>query len=116
MKSSLSKINIVLRAIMELGIITALCYWGIHTGKSSSTKIVLGVSSPIIMFGFWGLVDFHNSGRYSEILRLVQELVISALAAIALYISGLYFLAFFLASLSIVHHMLTYAIGEKLLK
>ena len=73
MKDAFSKLNIILRAIMELGIVLASVYWGLHTGKSESTKIILGISTPILIFGFWGLVDFHNACSIAEILRLLQE-------------------------------------------
>ena len=48
---------------------------------------------PLIGFGFWGAVDFHQFGRLSEWLRLMQELVISGMAAFALYITGQHYYA-----------------------
>ena len=53
---------------------------------------------------FWGLVDLCNAGRMSEGPRLFQELVISALAAVALYIAGQPALGRALALISILHH------------
>ncbi len=116
MKDAFSKLNIILRAIMELGIVLASVYWGLHTGKSESTKIILGISTPILIFGFWGLVDFHNAGSIAEILRLLQELILSFLATAAFYLAGQHALAWILAGLSIIHHALVYMLGETLLK
>ncbi len=112
----LKRLNLVLRSIMETGIVAGLGYWGFQTGKGSFMKIFLAVCIPVIIFGFWGLVDFHKAGRFSEPLRLLQELVISGAAAVALYIAEQHFLGWTLAGLSIVHHILVYLIGDKLLK
>ncbi len=109
-------VNLVLRVTMELGIVLAFGYWGFHTGKNESIKIILGISSPILIFGFWGLIDFHNAGSKAELLRLIQELILSGLAAAALIIAGQNVLGFTLAGLSIVHHSLVYILGDTLIK
>ena len=93
-----------------------LCYWGFHTGQNLSNKIILGISSPLLIFGFWGLVDFHDAGNKAEILRLIQELFLSGLAVIALYLAGQHLLGWILGSLSIIHHVLVYLLGDTLLK
>ncbi len=49
------RINLLLRVTMELGIVLALGYWGFHTGKSESMKIILGVSSPRSDFWLLGI-------------------------------------------------------------
>jgi len=43
---------------------------------------IINISSRACL-GFWGAVDFHQAGRLAEPLRLVQELAISGLAAVA---------------------------------
>ena len=108
--------NLALRAVMELGIVLAFAYWGFQTGGSTGTKILLAVGAPIIGFGFWGVVDFHQAGRLSEPLRLVEELVISGLAAAALYIAGQQTLGLALGMLSIIYHASMVLSGEHLLK
>jgi Protein of unknown function (DUF2568) len=112
----LKRFNLALRGIMEFGIVAALGYWGFHTGKNTLMKIILGVGAPVIIFGFWGLVDFRKAGSISEYLRLMQELVLSGLAAVALYFSGQHTLAWILAIISIVHHIFVYSLGETLIK
>ena len=116
MSSKLEWINLALRALMELGIVIALGYWGVHTGSSMSTKILLGIGAPVLGFGFWGAIDFHQAGRLSEPLRLVQELAISGLAAIAWYAAGQQVLGLALGMISIVYHILVYSVGGTLLK
>lgn len=101
---------------MELGIIAAMAYWGHRFGDSAGTKLLWGIGLPLLVFGFWGLVDFRNTGYMAEPLRLIQELVISGGAAVALYVSGQHVLGWSLGMISIIHHALVYALGDTLLK
>jgi Protein of unknown function (DUF2568) len=112
----LGTVTLALRVLMEAGIVFGLAYWGAHTGGSTAARIALGILAPAIGFGFWGAVDFHQAGRFAEPLRLVQELVISGLAALALYAAGLHVLGVALAALSLVYHALVYLSGGALLK
>ncbi|HKJ45665.1 MAG TPA: YrdB family protein [Balneolales bacterium] len=114
--SKLSWFNLSLRGIMEAGIVLGLGFWGYQTGESTITRLIFSVLIPVMGFGFWGLIDFHQFGRYAEALRLVQELIISGLAAAALYTSGAHFSGLILGGISIIHHALVYPIGERLLK
>ena len=116
MTSTLKWFNVGLRAIMELGIVIALGYWGYKTGESTSAKILLSIAAPLIGFGIWGLVDFRNAGAFAEPLRLIEELIISGLAALAWYVAGAQSMGWMLGIVSIVHHALVYALGGKLLK
>ena len=115
-KKYLSILNLIFRSLMEMGIIAAFVYWGISAGKTTTAKLVLGIGAPAIGLGFWGLVDFRKAGRCSEVLRLTQELLISGLAATALYFAGQQLLTLILAVLSVVHHSMVYLLGERLLK
>ena len=76
------RINLILRVTMETGIVVALGFWGYRAGSGPAAKIALMIAVPLIGFGFWGTVDFHQAGRLAEPLRLTQELVISGLAAL----------------------------------
>ena len=116
MTSKLKTFNLALRGIMEIGIVAGLAYWGFHNGQNTTMKILLGIGAPLIIFGFWGSYDFHNFGKWSELLRLIQELVLSGLAAIAIYATGQHFLGLTLILLSFLHHTLVYLFGETLLK
>jgi hypothetical protein len=114
--SMLKWFNLALRVLMEVGIIVALGYWGFQTAKIISVKILLGIGAPVVGFGFWGLVDFHQAGKAAEPLRLSQELVISGLAAVALYSVGQHTLGWTLGLVSIVYHALVYLLGGKSLE
>ncbi|MGA7227023.1 MAG: YrdB family protein [Acidimicrobiia bacterium] len=116
MIENLRWLNVGLRALMELGIVIAFAVWGFQTADSTVMKVILAAGAPVLVFGFWGLVDFRAAGRVGEPLRLIQELVVSGLAAVAWYGSGQHFLGLALAAVSIVYHTLVYAIGDRLLK
>lgn len=104
-----------LRALMETAIVLGLAYWGYQTGSTTAMKIVLAVGGPLLLFGFWGAVDFHQAGRVGETLRLAQELLISGIAALALWNAAQPTLGGLLALLSVVYHVLVYASGGRLL-
>lgn len=108
--------NVFLRGLMEFGIIVAFGYWGYHAGSTTGSKLLLAVGAPLLGFGFWGLVDFRQAGTISEPLRLTQELVISGLAAVGLYAAGQPGLGLALIAISLLHHGLVYALGERLIK
>jgi Protein of unknown function (DUF2568) len=112
--SPIQKLNLMLRVLLEVGVVAAFAYWGFHVGHTTSARVLLGIGAPVVGFGFWGAVDFHRSQR-AEMLRLMQELVISGLAAAACYAAGRQALAIALATLSIVYHLLVYASGARLL-
>lgn len=105
-----------LRAIMELGIVLGLAYWGYQTGSGGLARIGLAIGAPLVGFGFWGLVDFHQLGRAAEPLRLVQELVVSGLVAVAVWNAGQPILGLLMGLLSILYHALVYASGGRLLR
>lgn len=113
--SARERISLALRVLLEVGVVVALADWGVHTGQGTAAKILLGVGAPLVGFGFWGAVDFRRA-RHAEGLRLLQELVVSGLAAVAWYASGAHLLGVALAAWSILYHVFVYASGARLLK
>jgi Protein of unknown function (DUF2568) len=116
MLTILRRFNLTLRVIMETGIVIGLGYWGFQAGNSTGIKIILGIGAPVIIFGFWSLVDFRNAGKSAEPLRLCQELIIAGIAAVAFFYAGQPAFGWILGIISIVHHILVYMIGDTLLK
>lgn len=108
--------NVALRGLMELGIVVALAYWGFRTGKTGLQRTLLTVGAPALVFLAWGFFDFRHMVRAPEPFRLVQELVLSGLAAYAWYAAGQRTLGWSLGLLSIVHHALIYILGGRLIK
>jgi Protein of unknown function (DUF2568) len=109
-------ITLGLRALMETGVVIGLGYWGYQTGPGVPAKVALAIVAPLLGFGFWGTVDFHQAGRAAESLRLAQELIVSGLAALAVWSAGQPTLGLVMALLSILYHALVYATGGRLLK
>lgn len=109
-------LSLGLRAVMETGVVVGLAYWGYETGANTIAKIGLALGVPLLGIGFWGAVDFHQAGRAAEALRLVQELVVTGLVALALGSAGQPLLGLMLALLSVVYHALVYVSGGRLLK
>ncbi len=114
--SLIASVNLALRGVMELGVVAGFAWWGFHAGASAGTRALLAIGAPLVGFGFWGLVDFHQAGAAAEGLRLAQELMISGLAAAAIYVVGQHALGWTLAGISVVHHALVYLVGGRLLK
>nr|WP_275691042.1 YrdB family protein [Paenibacillus aceris] len=112
----LNWVNLALRGLMELGIVIALAYWGYHSGKNTIQSTLLSIGAPLLIFGFWSLFDFRKVVATPEPFRLVQELILSGLAAVAWYTAGQRSLGITLGTISIVHHVLVYILGERLLK
>lgn len=114
--SVLQWFNVGLRGLMELGIVVGLGYWGYQVGSTVLTKALLTVLTPLLVFGFWGLVDFHQAGSLAEPLRLLQELVICGGTAVALFVAGQPILAWIFGMIAIVQHGLVHLTGDRLLK
>jgi hypothetical protein len=110
------RFNVALRALMEIGIVCGFAYWGYHVGGTLAGKAALAVATPVVGFGVWGAVDFHQAGSLAEPLRLLEELLISGLAALALYTVGAHVLGWTLAVVSVVHHALVYVLHGRLIK
>ncbi|MGN6576393.1 MAG: DUF2568 domain-containing protein [Nocardioides sp.] len=108
--------NVALRGLLEAGIVAALALWGWTTAGSTPQRLALAILAPLLVFGFWGAVDFRFAGRRAEALRLTQELAVTLLAAAALDSAGHPMLAVILLAVSVVHHAAVYMLGERLLK
>jgi hypothetical protein len=45
---------------MEQGIVAALAYWWYRADSGLGMKVILSIGAPLLVFGFWGLVDFRK--------------------------------------------------------
>ena len=104
------------RVLLETGVVAGLAWAGYAAGGGGPPGILLAIAAPAVGFGIWGAVDFRQAGRLAEPLRLIEELVISALAAAGVIATGHAGLGWALIGLSLVYHLLVYAAGERLLK
>jgi hypothetical protein len=116
MHHKLSLANVALRGIVEASIVATFALWGYTVGGGTTTRLILAVVAPAVVFGFWGTVDFRFAGRRAELFRLLQELVVTMLAGAALFTVGHQTLGWLLLVVSLVHHGAVYFLGERLLK
>jgi len=85
----IKSINLLLRFLLELGLLVAFGYWGFTTGELMIVKIGLGIGAPLLFAVIWGLfLAPKASRRLHEPWRLILELVIFGLAIAALYGAG----------------------------
>ena len=77
------RVTLTLPALTEAAVLGALAHRGAHTGTSTAGSAALAVAAPAVGFGVRGAVDVRFAGRHSEPPRLLEELVISGLAAAA---------------------------------
>lgn len=112
----LERIVLALRVVMEIGVVAAFAYWGVHSGATTAGRILLGFAAPALGFGFWGAIDFRGAGRFAEPLRLMQELAVSSLAGLAWYSSGRPVAGAALVGVSVAYHTAVYATGQRLLE
>ncbi len=106
---------LTLRALLEGSVVAGLAYWGAEASSNTALSIALAVAAPLLGFGVWGAVDFHQLDQRAEPLRLLQELVISGLSALGVWVAGQHAVAVALAALTLVYHAAVYASGRRLL-
>ncbi len=86
---ALRSINMAVRFLLELCMLAIFSYWGFRTGDRTLTKMLLGIGSPILFAAIWGILLAPKSvHRLPEPWRLLLELVLFALATLALYGTG----------------------------
>ncbi len=106
---------LALRVTTETGVVAGLAWWGYDTGAGGGVGLLVAILAPVVGFGVWGTVDFHQAGRYAEPLRLAEELVICGLAAWALIAIDQPGWGWALLAVSLAYHGLVYPLGERLL-
>lgn len=78
----------MVRAVLEVGALVALAYWGFARG-SGATAWILGLAAPIAFAVLWGLFVAPKARiSLSAAARFVIELVLFGGAALALVATG----------------------------
>jgi hypothetical protein len=81
--------NLVLRFVLEMCALAALCYWGFRTGDGPLVGPVLGVGAPLLGAVVWGLFASPRARVYLPLAgRLAVELVFFGSASAGLYATG----------------------------
>jgi Protein of unknown function (DUF2568) len=82
--AALRAANLALKFLLELGALAAFAYWGSRTGPTA-VNILLGVGAPLAMAVVWGTWAAPRAARRLERApRVILELSVFALAALAL--------------------------------
>lgn len=82
---TLRSLNLVFRFILELVVLLALFLWGMSMSDSLPIQLLLAIGAPLLVMVTWALfVAPRAARRLADPARLVLELVIWALAALAL--------------------------------
>lgn len=86
--------NLLVRFLLELGILFSVCYWGFKTGTQIVAKIGLGIGAPVVIALSWGIfMAPASSRRLQDPWRLIAELVLFGFACFALFSAGQILLA-----------------------
>ena len=108
-------LNLAFRFLLELAAYVAIGYWGWHSGAGFS-RFLFALGAPLLWAVLWGTFavpdDPSRSGKapvpVPGVLRLALELAFFGFAAWALHDTGATSLGLALASLVLVHYVLSY--------
>ncbi|WP_053360925.1 YrdB family protein [Bacillus sp. FJAT-27251] len=99
--------NLALRFILEVCALIALSYWGFQTGKGFISKFGLGIGSPLLIAIVWGVFGSPAAPiPVHGFIRLLLEIAIFGLSAIALYAAGHPSLALIFIILVVINRIL----------
>ncbi|MEO7021946.1 MAG: YrdB family protein [Ktedonobacteraceae bacterium] len=81
--------NAVLAFFLELGVLVALGYWGVHTGRGIIAKIGLGIGAPAVAIVVWSLFGAPNATWHlHEPWFFILQIIFFGSAAVALFATG----------------------------
>ena len=106
--TALKMINLALAFGLELAALAALAYWGFTTGPGVLAW-VLGLGAPLVMVVVWGLWMAPTAARrLPDPGRMVAQLGIFGIAALALAVAGQPGWAAIFAVLTVINTLLLY--------
>jgi hypothetical protein len=89
MMQIIKNVNLLLRLILELGVLLSIGYWGFQYKSSSMIKFGLGIGIPILVMIVWGTFIAPNSAYQLPLpFRIIMELMVFGFGALALHASG----------------------------
>lgn len=96
--------NLGLRFLLELCLLAALCFWGLHSGPNLPARIGLGVGAPLLAALVWGSFIAPRATRPVRLpVRLLLEVLLFGLAAAGLTLAGRPRLALALALIYLIN-------------
>lgn len=107
-------VNLAVRFLLELAMLAALAYWGLHTGDSLPVDVLLGVGAPVVAAAVWGTFAAPRSDRRLSGPALVAvQLTLLGAGAVALAAAGRTALAVVFAIVIVVNAALLHLWGEE---
>jgi hypothetical protein len=111
--SALKAVNLLARFLLELCAVVAAGYWGFRA-SDSALEWLLGLGAPLVVVMLWGaFVAPKAPSRLPDPARLVLELAIFGVAAIALVAAGSSLLGVALAVAALANIGLMFALGSR---
>ena len=81
--------NLLVRFLLELLALGALCYWGFTSVENIVARVILGVGAPLLAAVVWGLFVAPKAAIPLNMpLRLVPEILVFGSAVLALFDTG----------------------------
>ncbi|HEX3592092.1 MAG TPA: YrdB family protein [Pseudonocardiaceae bacterium] len=77
--------NLGLAFLLELGAVTALAYWGFHTGTGLPTRLALGIVAPVVAVVLWSLFAAPQATFSIPALAVATKILVFGGAALALW-------------------------------
>lgn len=112
MLKMIANANAALAFCLELGVLAALCYWGIHTGKGVIAKIGLGVGAPVLAIVVWSLFGAPSAmWHLHEPWFFFLQVVFFGSAAVALFTAGQRTLGVWFGLIFVINLALIYLLG-----
>jgi hypothetical protein len=102
----LKELNRALRFLLEVALILTLGYWGATASQSLPLRLLLGLALPLFAMLVWGLLVAPKARhRLVDPWRLLIELALFSLAALALWNRQFYLLAIVLVALFLLNRL-----------
>src|SRR5689334_9530821 len=104
--------NLLVRFLLELGMLGSLGYWGFQTSNGLLVRIVLGLGAPLVAAVVWGtFVSPKAAIPLSAPMWILVQVAIFGTAMAALAASGRPSLAWALGVAATVNGVLMYLLG-----
>jgi hypothetical protein len=83
---ALKAINLGVRFLLEIMVLVILGYWGFHVTQSTLLKTVLGIGTPLLVAGIWGMFGAPKAPyTLTGFPFLLLEIVIFGLPVVFLF-------------------------------
>lgn len=113
MKKTVTTANAALAFTLEMAMLAALVFWGVHTGGSLLIKILLALAAPAAAVVVWWafLAAAGHPVNLPTGPEAALKLVVFLIAALALYGAGQHVLGAVFAVAAVLTVVIEYAVG-----